>query len=201
MSRSRPTAKQVSFAANIIAGMGPREALEASLFDVSNMTHHSKEVFASKLLAHPNIAAAVAKANEETLRGGRLIKDDAMALLESIAEANIGDFLKFGTEWLTDDAGRRRRHVIIETKDSAELTREQLACIQEISEGQNGKVRIKLKSATDALKQLAAMHGWNAAPKAPIGQDGKDVLPQPMLPGDVNVYLAAREQALSDDDC
>jgi len=190
----------LSFAANIIAGMPAVKALEASLYDVSGMAPNSREAFAYKLLAHPHIAQAIAKANEEALRGGRLVKQDAIAILEAIAEANLGDFLKFESDVVTDSSGRTRRVLLLETKDSQELTREQLACIQEISEGANGKVRIKLKSATDALKQLSAMHGWNAPPKAPVDGEGNPA-PAVALLTSKEEYLKAREEALREDDC
>lgn len=177
MANKRPTAKMISFARNVIAGQAPSEALRNSLYDVSGYSTRGLAVFAQELLRHPIISSAITKAHEEVLRGGRLVREDALALLENIAEANIGDFLTFESEVVTDSQGRTRKVMLLEAKDADQLTPDQLACIQEISEGQNGKIRIKLKSATDAIKQLTALHGWNAAPKAAVGQDGKDVPP------------------------
>lgn len=171
----RPTAKMISFARNVIAGMTATDAVKESLYETDGMSQQAIYNFASELMRHPSIAAAIEKAQEEVLRGGRLIREDLESILENIAEANLGEFLNFESDVVTDSRGRVRRVLLLETKNSEELTVDQLACIQEISEGQNGKIRYKLKSASDAIKELNRMRGYHAPPKVPVGQDGKDV--------------------------
>lgn len=197
----RATQKQISFARNIIAGMGPSEALKESLYDTSKMAAPTISAMATQLLNTPVIEAAILKAQEETLRGGRLIRDDIVAELENIATANLGEFIKFTTEEVLDRRGRWREVLILETKDYEDLTPDQLACIQEISEGQNGKIRIKLKSSTDAIKELNKLHGWHAPPKAAVGQDGKDVPVAAALMVPIDEYEAVRKAMLDADDC
>lgn len=175
--KRRPTQKQISFARNIIAGMPPAEALRNSLYNLENMTDASIARMANGLMNEPVIADAYAKAQADTIAGGMRAREDLIAELENIAFSNLGDFLKFETDTVLDSRGKVRKVLLFELKHYNELTPDQLACISEISEGQNGKIRVKLKSASDALAQLRKMHGWDAAPKAPVGQDGKDVAP------------------------
>jgi hypothetical protein len=175
--KRRPTQKQISFARNLIAGQAPAEALRNSLYNLENMTDASVARMANGLLNSPVIADAYAKAQADTLAGGVRIREDLIAELENIAFSNLGDFLKFETDTVLDSRGKVRKVLLFELKHYDELTPDQLACISEISEGQNGKIRVKLKSASDALAQLRKLHGWDAPPKATVGQDGKDVAP------------------------
>lgn len=172
-----PTQKQISFARNVIAGMKPVEALLQSSYNTDNMKPASISTLASQLLGNPQIAHAVRMAQQETLRGGRLTREDLIADLENVVATNVSDFIDFRVIIVEDIDGRLHRQAIWAFKDTDDMKPEQLACISEIRETQNGRFTLKLESKTAARQQLTKLHGWDAAPKAAVGQDGQDVAP------------------------
>lgn len=173
-----PTRKMISFAAKILAGLGPSEALRASLYDTEGMTPGAVGGMAATLLKHPEIAQAIKQANEELLRGGLMAREDLVADLCNVINTNLADFIEFRTITVRDDdTGKTHRQAIWAFREQGDIDPRHLAAIVELREGKDGKFIIKLEPKAPARQQLAKLLGWDAPPKIPVGQDGKDAPP------------------------
>lgn len=94
-----------------------------------------------KLLANPNVQAAIQKAMEERVQRLQVNQDMVLLELMDVVKGNIADYLTFGPQGIV-------------LRDMAEIPHEKLGIIKEISEGKAG-VRLTLLDKMDALEKIA----------------------------------------------
>lgn len=115
---------------------------------------------ASDLLSKPDIAAEIHDlfaAREKRLE----LKQDRVVLeLLRLAMANMGDYVSWGTDVESDDEGRPTdHHSYVRIVPSEDLSQDQLAAVQEVSEVRRPdgtvEVKFKLHDKCGALNSLA----------------------------------------------
>lgn len=190
--------KMVTFARQIIAGEEPLAALEKSEFNTADWgSDASKKAFAYRLLKHPLLAPAFAKAQAEQYDEAILSRGEALERLTLVARASLSELIEFRTIKLRDDKGLIHHQAIWAFKDSDTMHPDQLAAIAELTATDNG-FKIKLRDADKAIAQIAKMQAWDKAPKAPVDGAG---MPAPILTMTVEEYKQARREMLAEDDC
>lgn len=162
----------ISFMSQIIAGLQPSEALIASEYHTDDMTPRAIASHAQQLLANPLITQAVAAAQRQLLRGAVMTRAEFVANLENVLSVSLDDFADI--EIVTLLNGQRQARLTF--RPTAEIDPEKLSAITELGTDAHGKFKIKLEPKAPARQLLAKIHGWEAAPKTPVGQDGKDAV-------------------------
>lgn len=92
-----------------------------------------------------------------------MTRKEALERLTVFARANLGEMVDFKTVIYKVDE-REVKQATWSLKDSSTQNPNHLAAISELSTSSQG-IKVKLHSASDAIKQLAAMQGWNQAEK------------------------------------
>lgn len=116
----------------------------------------------------------------EALERVHLDPDRVLKERMSIAFSRIGDFTEFVEK--KDDEGKVIGRVV-RVKDLKEMTDEQMACIQEISETENG-IKIKLHSKNDSLTSLEKF----------VKSESNDTKPAGIKVGKLNVLILAEKE-------
>lgn len=121
-----------------------------------------REVNACRLLKNDKVAAYMKTLTQKAMERAERTADEIIAELEKVGFSSIGDYLAFGPNGVV-------------LKDSTELTKEQLAAIESISETttqHGGTIRFKLHDKPESLHLLGKRHGLFPNRQEITGEDG-----------------------------
>jgi len=117
---------------------------------------------AQRMMDLPQVKAYLNSLKEKATERAQKAADDIIAELEKIGFSNISDYLSFGPNGVV-------------LKDSTELTPDQLAAIESISETttqHGGTIRFKLHDKPESLHLLGKRHGLFPNRQELTGADG-----------------------------
>ena len=157
-----------------------------------------------EILNRPKVRAYVVAATaprEEALEADGdyaiMTRDEGLRILSNIARTpNLTTFET--VRYFTEEGGVVEQ-TLWHVPETAEMTEAERACIAGIKVSKNGNVEVLQHSQTDALKQLADLGGWKAAPKAAVKPDG-EVLEQTAVILDPALYELTRAAMIAKDD-
>ena len=135
---------------------------------------NSSKAACARMLAIANVGELFNALKDFHFMQGVLSRAEAMDILSNMARTSLSDLV----ELVSVDAGDGVEYSTWRFKSSAELTKGELAAIQELSSTKEGN-KIKVHDQKAAIKQLAEMLGWNEASKVDVNHSGLDV----------NIYL------------
>lgn len=129
----------------------------------------------SRMLAKDDKVIAFMKAaDNEAVTSAVMTRREALERLSVIASTSASDLVEFSTIKIVDSEGVEQRQSIWHLKDGVEQTPEAMAVLAELNTGKDG-FKFKVHSPTAAMKELAAMLGWNAPTKiAETDSEGND---------------------------
>lgn len=133
------TPKQKTFCEEYVIDFNGQRAATAA-----GWAEKTARVTASQLLTNPNIQAYIAELLEKRSKRTEVTADQVVTELAKLAFSNMGDFVNV-------------RDGSVTITDFADLTRDQLACIAEVSETttkDGGTVKFKLHDKTKNLELL-----------------------------------------------
>jgi len=137
----------------------------------------SADSAAHKMFKRVQVNAFYESLLEESAGNSILSRSEAMEILTDIAKTKINDIADFSTIQIKDDEGNVKKQSVWSFKDSDEISEKAARVVSEVSVGKDG-IKFKTHSQTDAIKQLRAMEGWDAAEKVDhnvtINIEGKD---------------------------
>lgn len=185
MDIEKLTAKQRAFCQHYASHRnGAKAAIEAGY----SAKTADKQAYQIKQI--PEARAYIEHLEQERLAAANIKAEDLLLELKKIAFFNIGDILEFTSQDLValdehgeiDHINGVTKYVTgVLIKDSEQLTPEQLSVLAEISEtplkGGGKALKVKPYSKVDAIKQLAAMLGYNAPEKKVVTNVDGGALP------------------------
>lgn len=152
------TKKQAAFVeAYLLEPNGKKAAIAAGY------AHDSAEVTASKLIRHPKVAEELDR--KRTILSARAGITPEMVLAE-LAKVGFSDIRQV-LEWRSIERRLFDEHgepadvpaLVLEIRDSADLTAEGAASISEISQGKDGTVKVKMHDKLGALVRIGQHFG------------------------------------------
>lgn len=135
----------------------------------------SADSAAQKMLSKVEVNAFYESLLEESAGDSILSRVEAMEILTDIAKTKINDIADFSTITIENDEGKPVKQSVWSFKDSDTISDRAARVINEVSVGKDG-IKFKTHSQVDAIKQLRAMEGWDAATKLEhTGKDGEAI--------------------------
>ena len=119
------------------------------------------------ILTNLNVKAFLGYAKKKQFQAKAMDREEAIAILSDISRTSLSELVNFSSCDVTDAQGDIKKQSLWSFKDSDQLTQEQLGSIAELNASRDG-LKIKMHSRTEAIKQLAAMGGWNAPKSAAV---------------------------------
>lgn len=135
-----------------------------------NITNDSARVYGYKILNHPDTVAFLDTFNIESSNESIMSREEMMLRLTNIARHQITDVVQIinPEQQLMDMVTGE----IYEGQSAWSVRADaDTSLITELSKGKDG-LKVKTHSAVDAMKQLAAMQGFNAPTKTEISGPG-----------------------------
>ena len=146
----------------VLAGLSGTEAYKRA--GGKAKSNRSAESASSTMLRKVEVKAFLDSVRNDLVGETIISRNEVLVRLTALARFNITDAME-----ASDDGWK--------FKDPSQLTEDQIYCIQDfINNKDEGK--IKRHSVFEAMKQLRAMQGWDAAEKHVLtNKAGEDVLP------------------------
>lgn len=189
------TLLQQKFATGIIEGLNQTDAYIKAGGRSKGSTARSK---ANQIGSNRNVKAFLDSMKEAALNDAVMTRQEALERLSKMARTSISDLLEFGSYEITKDDGEQVKQATWCFKDSADIDKDKLSAISEVTAGKEG-LKIKLHDPKAAIKQLADLMGWEAPKKTELtGRDGGPIETATLTKEE---YKQARLEMLKDDDC
>jgi len=150
------TKLQQKTALGVLAGLTQRQAYKKAGGSAKN--EGSMDALASRCLSNVKVKEFIRSVRHEEANHAIMSRDEAMVRLSNIARAGINHIGELTPEGLV-----MHENIPIEVQE----------CIENFS-AYDGKVTVKLKSGTEAIKQLRAMEAWDLAPSNEQPEDPID---------------------------
>lgn len=120
----------------------------------------TQESCASEIMHNPKVKAFMDSMKSVSISNAIMERDEAMVILSNMARADLTDVVEFKTVTVLDEDGKQHRQSVWAIKEGAELNKQAMASLAEVSTGKDG-LKVKQHNRQAAIKQLADMQGWN----------------------------------------
>ena len=155
------TRLQKEIAINSLSGMSNIDAYRNSSGKAK--TQEAMEAGASEILNNPKVKEFLDSMRQAAVSKAIMSREEMMERLSNLSRANMADLIVFQSGQIDEDTGEMSQ-TFWRIKDSAEMNRDLMASIAEVTAGKEG-IKIKQHSPLMAMKQLADLAGYNAAQK------------------------------------
>jgi phage terminase small subunit len=160
----KPLQREISL--NSLSGMNDIDSYRNSKGKAK--TESAQRAGACEILANPNVVLFLDSMKAVAINDAIMSRDEALKILSNNARVKVSDIATFSYVCLGEDEdGQDIMGTVWKMKGSEDIDPDVMSCIKSVTMTKAGP-KIELHDQQGAIKQLAAMQGWDSAVKIEI---------------------------------